>query len=102
MDYAQARAGRVCPGVEMPHSSQKSGLNGAPVQRLRAGLHCAAALRLWSGGCGLRGLKSVRENPCRPYGTRAFVPLHPALPCRAVISRRYAAGVLVVLAELAV
>src|SRR5437879_13466665 len=38
---------------------------------------------------------------CCPYGTRAFVPLHPALPCRAFISRRYAAGVLVVLAELA-
>ncbi|HWJ46498.1 MAG TPA: hypothetical protein VNS62_02520, partial [Candidatus Udaeobacter sp.] len=43
------------------------------------------------------GLKSVRENWCRPYGTRAFVPLHPALPCRAFTCRRYAAGVSVVL-----
>ena len=23
------------------------------------------------------GYPSVRENWCRPYGTRAFVPLHP-------------------------
>jgi hypothetical protein len=29
------------------------------------------------------GKQSVRENAWRPYGTRAFVPLHPALPCRA-------------------
>ena len=43
------------------------------------------------------GYPSVRENWCRPYGTRAFVPLHPALPCRAFTYRRYAAGVSVVL-----
>jgi hypothetical protein len=43
------------------------------------------------------GVQSVRENAWRPFGTRAYVPLHPALPCRAFISRRYAAGVLVVL-----
>lgn len=42
-----------------------------------------------------QGLKCVRENPCRPYGARGFVALHPALPCPAFISRRYAAGVLV-------
>jgi len=43
-------------------------------------------------------LRIVRENGFRPYGTRVFVPLHPALPCRAFISRRCAAAVLVVLA----
>jgi hypothetical protein len=36
-------------------------------------------------------LKSAHENWCRPYGTRAFVPLHPARPCRAFTCRRYAA-----------
>jgi hypothetical protein len=38
-----------------------------------------------------QGLKSVRENWCRPYGTRTLVPLYPALPCRAFTCRRYAA-----------
>src|SRR5580700_4270084 len=52
------------------------------------------------GDCAFPGgLKSVRENTCRPYGTRVFVPLHPPLPCRAFISRRCAAGVLAVLAS---
>ena len=65
------------------------------------------ALRSWPANAALkgrsstktslqRGSKSVRENACRP--TRAFGLLHPALPCRAFTSRRYAAGVLVVLA----
>jgi hypothetical protein len=44
------------------------------------------------------GLKSGVRTRVVPNGTRAFVPFHPALPCRAFISRRYAAGVLVMLA----
>jgi len=67
------------------------------------------ALRSWPANAALkgrcstktslqRGSKNVRGNACRPYGTRAFIPLHPALPFRAFTSRRYAAGVLVVLA----
>ena len=38
----------------------------------------------------------MRENECRPYGSRVFVPLHPVLPRRAFTFRRYTAGVLVV------
>jgi hypothetical protein len=70
---------------------------------MRASLRCQFRTSAQKAGQACRikqpqGLKSVRENACRPYGTRAFVPLHPALPCRAFISRRVAAGVLVVLA----
>jgi hypothetical protein len=28
------------------------------------------------------GLKRVCENPCRPYGTRIYFPLYPALRLR--------------------
>jgi DNA-directed RNA polymerase subunit RPC12/RpoP len=37
-------------------------------------------------------LKSVRENWCRPVGTRSLFPPYPALPCRAITCRRFAAG----------
>src|ERR1019366_868715 len=39
-----------------------------------------------------QGLKSVRENWCRPFGTRSLFPLYPALTCRAITCRRFAAG----------
>jgi len=38
------------------------------------------------------GLQSARENLCRPSGARDLFPLYPALPCRAVTLRRFAAG----------
>jgi len=31
---------------------------------------------------GRTGLQSVCENPCRPYGTRIYFPLYPALRLR--------------------
>src|ERR1035441_7120816 len=39
-----------------------------------------------------RGLKRVRENWCRPFGTRSLFPPYPALTCRAITCRRFAAG----------
>jgi hypothetical protein len=37
------------------------------------------------------GQVKVRESWCRPCGTRAFVPFYPALTCRAITFRRFAA-----------
>jgi len=37
-------------------------------------------------------LKSVRENWYRSYGARVLFPLSPALTCRAITCRRFAAG----------
>src|ERR1019366_1302434 len=39
-----------------------------------------------------QGLKSMRENWCRPSGTRSLIPSYPALTCRAITCRRFAAG----------
>jgi len=41
----------------------------------------------------MAALKSARENSCRPFGTRALFRLFPALTCRAITFRRFAAGV---------
>ncbi len=88
--------------------------NGSHVALPRCNLHSAVAesdQAVWKIGTlrgvdqsgkhrrpVLSGAKECAGELCRPYGTRAFVPLHPALPCRAFTSRRYAAGVLVVVA----
>src|ERR1039458_3561178 len=39
-----------------------------------------------------QGLKSMRENWCRPFGTGSLFPPYPALTCRAITCRRFAAG----------
>ena len=38
-----------------------------------------------------QGLNSVRENVCRPYGTRIYFPLYPALRLRLRAGLNYAA-----------
>ena len=49
--------------------------------------------------CGFpQGLNSVREKRVASPRDSRICSTHPLLPCRAFISRRYAAGVLVVLA----
>jgi hypothetical protein len=72
--------GRLCPGVELPHSSQKSGLNGPPVVTRNSGarphlgdignhtiVRCAVACRLLvcAWGWGMEdtvALKVTRKN----------------------------------------